>query len=259
MLNYSKASHTGRFPASACLGSLITASIMAAVLLTQSACFFNKKKVKPEAVATAPVRLVLLPFNVPSDAKDLRWTAMAAPILMAMTGQKEKGLEILPLWQTMPTALTAAGSSRTFTEESASTVAAWSSAKWSVMGEFTPAKNGVSMMLDFIPARINQVPFRFLKAGKLDEIGNSFYEAYLQFLRYLVSRPPIQQVPSKDTTMTSVKDLAQALDREYGWSVEAEPGKAQEAVARLMQSDENLARMLFSPSLYPVLGETEKK
>jgi len=243
-----KEQHQRRIP-----GALAIALVLASILFSQSACMF-KKKVKPEAVVSAPVRLVLLPFNVPSGDKDLRWTAMAAPILLAKAGEAAKGLDILPLWQTMPTVLNAAGTSRGLTEESASTIAAWTSAKWSVMGELAPAKNGVTLVIDFVPARSNSVPFRYLKTGKMDSLAGSFDEAYIQFLRYLVSRP-FAQAQDKAVTMTSVKDLAEALDREYGWSVEAEPGKAQDAVSSLMRSDERLARMLFSPILYPSLAE----
>jgi hypothetical protein len=232
--------------------------ILTLILLSQSGCFFLKKKAKPEAVAGAPVRLVILPFNVASGEKDLRWLSMAAPILMAKTGENAKGLEIIPIWQTMPTAINVAGTSRAFTEESTATVANWMTAKWAVLGELTPTKNGISMTVDFIPAKANLVPFRYLQAGKLDSVGEGFYEAYIQFLRYLVSRP-FEQPKDRGMTFTSVKDLAEILDREYGWSVEADPGKAQQAVSNLLNSDEKLARALFSPTLYPSLAVTEKK
>jgi hypothetical protein len=256
MLNLSKRPHYRRMPASVFFGAIIATSVLAAILMMQSAC---SKKIKPEAVSSSsPVRLVLLPFNVPSGDQELRWAAMAAPILMAKAGEKTPGLEIIPLWQTMPTALNAAGPSRAFTEQSAANVASWMSAKWSVLGELAPAKTGVSMVVDFVPARANVVPFRYLKTGKLDAIGASFYDAYVQFLRYLVAKP-FQPEQDNEMTMTSVKDLAEALDREYGWSGEAEPGKAQEIVASLIRSNEQLARTLFSPTLYPSLSEKKKE
>jgi hypothetical protein len=258
MLNYSRKPYSRRSPASARRSVLTTALVLTLVLLSQSGCFFLKKKAKPEAVAVVPVRMIILPFNVPSGDKDLRWLSMAAPILMAKTGENAKGLEIIPIWQTMPTAINVAGSSRTFTEESAATVANWMTAKWVVLGELNATKNGISMTVDFVPARVSLVPFRFLRTGKLDVVGEGFYEAYIQFLRYLVSRPFVQP-QDKGMTMTSVKDLAEALDREYGWSVEADPGKAQQAVSSLLSSDEKLARMLFSPTLYPSLAGNEKK
>ena len=153
----------------------------------------------------------------------------------------------------MPTALNLAGPSRGFTQDSAANIATWLSAKWSVMGELAPAKNGFSIIVDFIPSRSSLVPFRYTKTGRLDTLGSGFNDAYNQFLRYLVSKP---MAPSKgsETTMTSVKELAVALDREYGWFVAAEPGKAQEVISGIAGSDETLARSLFSPTTYPSLS-----
>jgi hypothetical protein len=172
---------------------------------------------------------------------------------MAKAGENAKDLDIVPFWQTMPVALSGGGASRTFTPETAANVAGWLSAKWCVLGELIPTKNGVSMTVDFIPARSTLIPFRYIKNGKLDSVGSGFNDAYSQFLRYLVARPP-EQVRHSSDSMTSVKDIADALDREYGWFVEAEPGRAQEAIASLAGSDEGLARTLFNPSLYPSLA-----
>ncbi len=253
MLN-DKGSHYCRIPASAHFFSLILL-VTSAVLISQSACFF-KKKVNPQPVSLSPVRVVLLPFTVPQNDKDLRWAALAAPILMAKVGEHAQGLDIVPLWESMPTAINAAGGSRTFTEQSAANIATWHAAKWTVWGELAPSKNGYSVTVDFIPSRSNLVPFRYLKSGKLDSIGAGFYDAYSQFLRYLVSKP-LEPARTSDFTLTSMKDLAEALDREYGWFVEAEPGKAQDAAANLLRSDEALARSLFSPALYPLLAKNK--
>lgn len=228
-----------------------TAIALAALLLalSQPAC---SKKSKAEPVITSPVRIVLLPFNVPAGNKDVQWAALAAPILLAKTGQQAKDLDIIPVWQTMPTALQAAGSSRTLTVESAANLATWMSAKWALLGELTPSKNGVSVVIDFIPAKSNLIPFRYVKSGKLDSIGADFRDAYNQFLRYLVAKPV--EPSRKDANLASVKDLAEAFDREYGWFVEAEPGKAQDAISPLMGSDERLAQSLFNPSVYPSIS-----
>jgi hypothetical protein len=100
------------------------------------------------------------------------------------------------------------------------------------------------------------VPFRFAKAGKIDSIGSVLPEAFSQFLRYLTARPLL---PAKKglQPMTSMKNLAEALDREYGWFVQADPGKAQKAVSELALTDARLARLLFNPSVYPVLAQTK--
>ena len=232
--------------------ALIASSIMLVAFL-QSACFFSKKS-KTDIAPTAPVRLVLLPFNVPQSNADLRWTALAAPILMAKTGGIAQNLEIVPLWQTMPYALENGGASRMFTQDSAVNVANWLSAKWIVLGEITPTKRGVSMVVDFIPTRSSMVPFRYVKSGGLDEVGDGFYDAYNQFLRYLVAKP-LSQPRNEKVTITSMKELAETLDREYGWFVDAEPGRASDALKQLMTTDELLARSVFSPVLYPSLAE----
>ncbi len=230
-------------------GALLFASAVI-LLISQPACFFSRKS-RPEAAITSPVRLVLLPFNTGGN-KDLQWASLAAPALMAKAGENAKDLELVPLWQTMPIAINSAGASRTFTSESAANIANWLAAKWCVMGEIVPTKNGVSMVVDFIPARSSLIPFRYIKNGKIDSIGQGFSDAYTQFLRYLVAKP---MVPVKNLeTMTAVKGLAETLDREYGWSVEAQPGMAQEAASELARSDERLARYLFSPALYPSLS-----
>jgi hypothetical protein len=220
-------------------------------VFSQSAC--SGKRVAPETIAGAPTRLALLPFNVPTGNKDLRWIALAAPILMAKEGERAEGLEIIPLWESMPVALNISGSSRAFTQESAATAASWLTAKWSTLGEITPTKTGISMIVDFIPSRANQVPFRYSKSGRPDTVGAGFQDAYRQFLRYLAAKP-FPRAGNDDLTMTKAKDLAEAVDREYGWFVDAEPGKAQEIVSGLMHSDERLAKFLFSPTLYPELA-----
>jgi hypothetical protein len=228
----------------------LIAVLLIVLLLLSWAC---SKKSKTETVSTSPTRILLLPFNVPAANKDLQWMALAAPILMTKTGEYTKDIEIMPIWQTMSIALSNAGNSRSFTPETAAAAASWVAAKWSVMGEITPSKNGVSMVVDFIPAKSTLVPFRYLKSGKPDVVGAGLYDAYSQFLRYLVAKP-LQGSREREITMTSMKPVAEALDREYGWFVEAAPGKAQDVVESLMHSSESLARSLFSPTVYPSLA-----
>ena len=231
-------------------GLLLIAASALLLSFFQSACFFTKSKVKVTPVSE--VRIALLPFNVPAGNQDLRWTAMAGPILMGKVIERAQDLNVTPLWETMPIAIEAAGVTRTFTQETAASVASWLSVKWSVMGELSATKTGTRMMIDFIPAKAGPVPFRFTKSGKIDEVGARIPEAFSQFAYYLTIRP-LEPMQKKLPTMTSVKKLAEALDREYGWFVEAEPGKAQAVVSDLAATDERLARFLFNPSLYPTL------
>lgn len=224
----------------------VTAAILG-IMFFQSACLFKKGKAK--VITPTETKIVLLPFNVPPGNQDLRWMAMAGPILMGKTIERARDLKVAPLWETMPTAIDAAGLTRTFTQETAASAAAWLSAKWSVMAEITPTKTGVRMMVDFIPSTTGSVPFRFTKSGKPDDVGLRIPEALAQFSYYLAVRP-MEQAEKKLPTMTSMKKVAEALDREYGWFVEAEPGNAQAVVEELAGSDPQLARFLFNPSLY---------
>jgi hypothetical protein len=225
------------------------------VLLLFSSPAFSKK-VKVPATATGPVKVLLLPFEVSEAHKDLRWTALAAPVLLAKEIEKTQDLVLIPLWQTMPTAIATAGASRTFNDESAASTAIWLGAKWSILGRIAPVKKRISLTIDFIPDRRNQSAFRSLKDRRLQLLGPVFHEAIRQFLRYLTARP-IERAKGNEPGLDSVKDIAEALDREYGWSVDADPGKAEKVVARLAQTDEALARLLFNPSLYPVLAQSK--
>ncbi len=222
-------------------------------LFFQTAC---GKKSKAPVASISPTRLIILPFNVPTGDKNLRWTALAAPILMAKEGESSRDLVLVPLWEVMPTAIESAGASRSLTADSVATIANWLSAKWSILGDVSPAKRGVSMTIDFIPAKSTQVPFRYMKTGSVDVLGAGFHEAFKQFLRYLAARP-LEQAGKSDQSMSSARPLAEAVDREYGWFVDADPGKAQAVVSDLAQKDERLAKFLFNPSLYPVLAKTK--
>jgi hypothetical protein len=222
-------------------------------LFSQSACF---KKHKVPSVSAGPTRIALLPFDTSAENKDLRWTAMAGPILMAKASESAPDLVIIPLWQTMRTAIASAGASRSFDEDSAASTANWLGAKWSILGSIKPTKNRASLTIDFIPGKSNQVSFRYIKAISMDTFGQAFHEATRQFLRYHSAKLP-EPMKGNGLDPNSIKDLAQALDREYGWFEDADPGKAQEIVAGLARSDDRLARLLFDPALYPVLAQNK--
>jgi hypothetical protein len=204
---------------------------------------------------TTTTRVAFLPFNVSENNKDLRWTAMAAPIVMAQASRKIKDFEVIPLWQTMPLALQTAGNSRILTQESAVSIASWLSARWAAYGEFRPAQNGATMVIDFIPSKENMIPFRYSRTGKLDGLGSGAHKAFEQFTRYIMTGYMLEPEKGKAKDFASLRSLAEALDREYGWTMEADPGKAQGIVADLIQTDEQLAHYLFSPTLYPALAK----
>jgi hypothetical protein len=197
--------------------------------------------------------VVFLPFHTSEGNKDLQWTALAIPIMMAKISERASALEPVPLWEVMQTAIEAAGNSRSFTDESAANVASWVAAKWSVIGELTSTGKSVSLTVDFIPAKSNLVAYRYMKTGNLDSVGPNLRVAFEQFLRYLAAKP-LDARSEKLQNLTSFRKLAETLDREYGWHVAAQPGKAHEMVSSMARSDERLARFLFSPTLYSNLG-----
>ena len=253
MPNRPRWSHDNRILISAHYGLPLFLLSIFLLLATQPACH---KKAKVPPASSGPVRVILLPFQVPADNKDLRWAALAAPILMAKESEKIPDLSVIPLWQTMPAAIATAGASRLFTDETAASTVNWLGAKWSIWGEIAPLKNSTSLIVDFIPGKDNLVAFRYLKTRRMESYGPAFHEAIRQFLRYLAASP-IGPAKGDEPGLNSMKDLAEAIDREYGWFSDADPGKAQEIVANLAKSDEALARLLFNPSVYPVLAQNK--
>ena len=233
-------------------GLCLLAASAALILFFQSACF--SKKASIDLAPTSTTRVAFFPFNVSENKADFRWTAMAAPILMGKACSQAREFEIIPLWESMPVAIQAAGQNRSLTPETVESASTWLTAKWAAFGELTSTQNGVTMMIDFIPGKANLIPFRYLKSGKIDWIESGVQEAFEQFRRYLmIPQPELDK--SRKQEMLSLSSLAEVLDREYGWFVVADPGKAQETVTALMKTDERLARFLFSPTLYPMLAK----
>jgi hypothetical protein len=158
----------------------------------------------------------------------------------------------------MPITLEAAGNSRIITDQTAAYIASRVTAKWATQGEFSPARKGeVQLTVDFIPTKPTTVPFRYEKTMNTESLGKNFFDAIEQFLRYLVARP-LPRGTDKSFNGNSFKAVAEALDREYGWFVPAEPGKAGKVVENLIHSDVGLARLLFNPSVYPSLTAPAK-
>jgi hypothetical protein len=229
---------------------------MIVLVAIQPACFFRKhtKAAVPQAPVAA-TRIALLPFNIPSENTDLRWVSLAAPILMAKTVENSPNFEVVPLWQSYPVALESLGSGRNITPEVAAYVASRVGAKWATAGDLTPAKGGVWMRVDFIPAKTNLVPYRFEHETHLDGMAANFYEAFSQFGRYLVMRP-LPKPEGRGQNVQSLRPLTEALDREYGWYTAADPGKSDNIVAGLRGTDSELTKLLFNPTLYSSLSTT---
>ncbi len=229
---------------------LAAATLLLAPLLTGCA-----KKGKVPVADTGPVRIVVLPFEVPEDDPELRWAAMAAPILMARASQQYPDFVVIPLWETMPTAIASAGAARSFNDETANSAANWLGAKWAVMGSITHRKGSAySLVIDFIPTGSSDVPYRYIKTRRMESMGAAFLASIRQFLRFSTGRvlpPPKVKIPGLDR----MRPAAEALDREYGWFVEAEPGSAGAILEEMAPAEKGLARLLLNPALYPGLSE----
>jgi cell division septation protein DedD len=223
------------------------------ILIVQPACLFRKKAAVPQAPPLS-FRIAYLPLNMSVENSPERWLSLAVPVVMAKVGERAPDLEPVPLWEVMPVAVEAAGVSRIITAETAAYVASRLAAKWATEGDITLRKDRVQLTVDFIPTKTTTVPFRYEKLTSIDALDRHFEDAFEQFLRYLVARPMTRDEDQEPMDSTSLKEVATALDREYGWFVTAEPGKSDKVVADLARSDNRLARLLFNPSLYPSIG-----
>ena len=232
-----------------CSSVILVLTVLATLL--QPGCLFKKKPSTPTYPAE-PIRIALLPVNVPSDDAELRWVSLGAAIMMAKELEQAKDLDVVPLWETLPATVETLGSSRTLTPETSAVIAARVNARWAAQSDIAPGQNGLDFRVDFIPAKATLIPFRYENQAQLDSLTARVREAFEQFLRYMVARP----LQSKDRVgkpmePNQLKELAAALDREYGWFGSADPGKAGVEAEKLAQSDGRLARLLFSPTVYP--------
>jgi len=223
-------------------------------LILQSGCFWRKRTPVAAPELPAPVRIILLPVNAPEGKPDLRWTALAATVQMAEIAVAAPDLEPMPLWESTPAVIQTLGNSRTITAEIAEFTATRLTARWGTVGALMTSNDATVLRLDFIPSRASLVPFRFEKQGPIDALGSSFQEAFTQFLRYLILRPLVEDRIHRMNPLR-LKEVAQALDAEYGWFAAAKPGAAGKVVEELARSNRDLARLLFNPTLYPVLGK----
>jgi hypothetical protein len=231
---------------------LISLALLGSLLLP--GCLFRKNKPGPPPTFPAPVRLLLLPLNIPRDYVDLRWASLATAVMMAEIALAAPDLEPVPLWESWPAALQTLGQSRTITPEIAEFTAARLTARWAGQGDLLIAQNAFIVRVDFVPSRPSLVPFRYEKSSSLDGLAPRFLEAFEQFLRYLTVRPFAKE-KIRPMDAKQLQEVAQALDVEYGWFVPAKPGNAAKLVGELANVNRDLARLLFNPSLYPILAK----
>jgi len=225
--------------------------VIAGLLLFQFGCllFHRHRTPAAEAVSQAPVRVAFLPLNTPPDNPDNRWLSLAAPILLAKASESAPDLEIVPLWESMPIVVQALGVSRSIGPDQAAYIAGLLTAKWAASGEFTLAKNGVTVLVDFMPAKETLIPFRYERQTDIKSLQANIREALSEFVSYQVVKPTPAEASAED--IASLKEVVQALDLEYGWFIPADPGKSEKVVMNLARSDSRLARVLFNPNLYP--------
>ena len=251
MLNHLWRPDKKRAPVMANYGLPLLAASILIFFFLQVGC---SKKNQAAFTPSAPSKVAFFPLNVNENQTELQWAALATPVLLAQISEKSPDLEVIPFWESMPVAIEWAGASRIFNQASAQSAVGWLSAEWGSMGEVSQSrKNRVEIIVDFVSIGGKQIPFRYMKTARIDTIGEGFNSAINQFLRYLAATPLKKKRNEEAPHLPSMKRLAEALDREYGWFAEAEPGKAEKIVAELLKSDENLARFLFSPETYPQL------
>jgi hypothetical protein len=172
--------------------------------------------------------------------------------MMAKELEQAKDLDVVPLWETVPAAAETLGTSRALTPETSAIIAARVNARWAAQSDIEPGQNGLDLRIDFIPGKATLIPFRYENQTRVDSLTPQIREAFEQFLRYMVARPLGGKDRSgKSMEPNQLKELAAALDREYGWFGQADPGKAGVEAEKLARSDGRLARLLFSPTLYP--------
>jgi len=231
---------------------LVSLALSGSLLLP--ACFFRKHTAPSAPKVSAPVRIAFLPMNVPQGNADLLWLSMGTTVLMVGTARSAPDLEPVSLWESLPAALQSLGTSRTVTSDIAELTATRLSARWAAEGQLQAASNSVSLRIDFIPSQPSLVPFRYEKPGTPEQMPPRIQEAYEQFLRYLIVRP-LDEQKNKPFDLKRLKEIADAVDAEYGWFATAKPGAAGKLVEDLSKSDPGFAKLLFSPTLYPVLGK----
>ncbi len=232
--------------------SLISPALLG--LLLFPGCFFRHKAPAAPPTLPAPVRVVLLPVNIPDDKPELQWTSFATTVMLAESALAAPDLELVPLYESVPAVLQTLGNSRHITDEIAEFTAARLTARWAAEGEITALKDAYTLRVDYIPSRPSLVPFRYEKACALNAMDARLQEACAQFLEYLILRP-LAPDKLKPLDANKVKEIAQALDAEYGWFTTAKPGQANKLVEELVVTNRNLAKLLFSPTLYPVLAK----
>jgi cell division protein FtsN len=218
-------------------------------------CLFKKKKAAaPTMIQQGPIRIVFLPANIAAEDTGQRWLSLAVPVLLTKLATLSPDLEPVPLWQLLPVAAENAGASRTINPELTSYMASRMGGWWGTMAEITPSKNGFTLVIDFVPVRTSDYAFRFQKDTSANSLESDLRAALEEFLHYRLPEPAMSRSSSGAMDMGLVRQVAEVLDNDYGWFVQPSPGKGEAVAASLAGADKQLAPLVLSPTLYPVVG-----
>jgi DedD protein len=218
-------------------------------------CLFKKKKAAaPEVVPQGPIRIVFLPANIAADNAEMRWMSLAVPVLMSKLAPLSTDIDPVPLWQSTPIAVENAGAARTINPELASYVASRMGARWAAMGDIAPSKNGITLLIDFIPVNTASYAFRYQKAVTSSALESNVWQALDRFVHYRVANPAVVKGSKAAMDAGLLRQIAETMDSDYGWFVPPAPGKGDAIAAAVSRSDSQFARLIFSPTLYPVVG-----
>ena len=227
--------------------------MMVLLILFQTGCHSGKYRTATPPLHPAPIRIAFLPLDIPEGGKDQEWIALAIPVLMAEIAENAIDLDVVPLWESMPLALEAAGGSRIIDAESASSVAAHLASEWATHGKLSRVRNTISLTVDFIPANYHSIPFRYMGLLKADSMQPSLIEAVNQFLRYQRAKA-LNHNKGTAFSAGNLREIAEAVDHEYGWFSAVQPAAAGQMVETLSSRDNRLARLVFNPAIYPQIN-----
>ena len=226
------------------------------VCLAAGGCWFHRGAPYPMRALPAPLPVAILPPAIKSDLPELRNLSLRATVIMAGIIEQAPDLEAVPFWHSIPLALNRLGASRTITPQTAAEIAELSGARWATACELAGGPNGISIMLDFMPANPTLIPFRYTGIVTADTLEAVLTVAFDQFLRYLGVRPlPAPQAGPRPMPVNPIA-LAEIFDREYGWFGRAAPGQSTSTALELERSDPALAHVLFDPALYAANPES---
>src|SRR5262249_5960246 len=155
--------------------SRVTLVLAVLAALLQPGCLFRKKSSAPK-YPPEPIRIALLPFNVPSDNAELRWASLAAASLMATETDQANAPDVMPLWEPLPVAVETLGTSRALPPEISAVIAVRLNVRWVTQTDLAPGPNGLELRIEFIPAKATMIPFRYDSSTQIESLSSHIHE-----------------------------------------------------------------------------------